>query len=68
MIRKAAVKLTDKYVFTLDISVDSVFCEEPWSTLGKKAVLKTKTKTIGKTRKLANSSPDTLSTLSQRVS
>ena len=92
MVRKAAVKLTDNYAFTLDISVD-LFCDEPWSNLGEKvtfyidpeesmemfekhakiwkwkipkkkekAVLKTKTKTIVKTRKLANSSPDTLST------
>jgi hypothetical protein len=35
MILKAAVKLTDRYAFTLDISVD-LFCDEPWSNLGDK--------------------------------
>ena len=35
MVRKAAVKLTDNYAFTLDISVD-LFCDEPWSNLGEK--------------------------------
>jgi hypothetical protein len=35
MILKADVKLTDKYVFTLDISVNT-FYDVPWSTLGKK--------------------------------
>jgi len=93
MILKAAVKLQDKYVFTLDISVD-LFCEEPWSTLGKKVtfcidadesmemfekhakiwkwkipkktektVVKSEAKTNVKTRKLANNSPDSMSTL-----
>ncbi|CBY39887.1 unnamed protein product [Oikopleura dioica] len=35
MIVKAVVKLTDKYEFTLDISVN-MFFDEPWSNLGKR--------------------------------
>ena len=93
MILKADVKLTDKYVFTLDISVNT-FYDVPWSTLGKKVtfcidakesmemfekhakiwkwkipkktektVVKSEAKTNVKTRKLANNSPDSMSTL-----
>ena len=35
MINKADVKVTNKYAFTLDISVDEFF-DEPWSNLGKR--------------------------------
>ena len=35
MIVKTDVKLTDKYIFTLNISVDE-FRDEPWSFLGEK--------------------------------
>ncbi len=35
MVNKADVKLTEKYAFTLDISVDEFF-DEPWSNLGKR--------------------------------